>query len=127
MVTSAVDPPGAFGYLDRSRHVNRPRTLASMKWRPMKSTSVWPGSTCYWLGAGSSAPPAGGDGTGGRPFRTAILPAEPMEAIEAPNRRSASRQSGHSRRAWLLLGPGVSAQNTPGSRGLVRGIGESSP
>jgi hypothetical protein len=35
-------------------------------------------------------------------------PAEPMEAIEAPNRRPASRQSGHSRRAWLLLGPGVS-------------------
>ncbi len=39
----------------RSRHVNRPRTLVSMKWRPMKATSVWPGSTCYWLGAGSSA------------------------------------------------------------------------
>jgi hypothetical protein len=39
--------------------VNRPRTLVSMKWRPMKATSVWPGSTCHWPGAGSSAPPAG--------------------------------------------------------------------
>jgi hypothetical protein len=45
MVTSAVDPPGAFGYLDRSRHMNRPRTLVSMKRRPMKATSVWPGGT----------------------------------------------------------------------------------
>ena len=57
MVTSAVDSPGSSATtIAPVTPVNRPRTLVSMKWRPMKATSVWPGSICHRPGAGSSAP-----------------------------------------------------------------------
>lgn len=36
--------------------VNRPRTLVTMKWRPVRATSAWAGSISQVPGAGSSMP-----------------------------------------------------------------------
>ena len=36
--------------------VNRPRTLVTMKWRPMNARSVWPGSMSQAPAAGRTAP-----------------------------------------------------------------------
>ena len=58
MVTSTVLSPGdSTTSITPDRPVNRPRTLVSMKCRPMKASSVWPGSICHRPGVGSSAPP----------------------------------------------------------------------
>jgi hypothetical protein len=60
MVTSTVPSPGGSAtWIVPDSAVNRPRTLVSMKWRPMNATSVWPGSICHRPAPGSSACSAG--------------------------------------------------------------------